>query len=117
MNDITRMLNKILEESSQKLDEADAFGIMNTPTVFSQSDVKVESGKDEKKEELKEDEDIRLSFNEFKTLQLAYIAERMINESIEPTENLEKTGLLVEGKLTGKALEYLKKYMPTIFSS
>lgn len=114
MNDITKMLNKILEENSVKLDEADAFGIMNPSVTFSQSDVKVDS---EKEEELKEDEDIRLSFNEFKTLQLAYIAERMINESIEPTENLEKSGLLVEGKLTGKAFEYLKKYMPTIFSS
>ncbi len=117
MNDITRMLNKILEEKSQKLDEADAFGIMNPTTVFSQTDVKVDSEKEEKKEELNEVEDIRLSFNEFKTLQLAYIAERMLSESIEPTEALEKHGLLVEGKLTGKALDYLKKYFPTLFSS
>lgn len=116
MNDISRMLNKILEDKSVKLDEADAFGIMNPSTTFSQTDVKVDSDKEEKKE-LNEDEDIRLTFNEFKTLQLAYIAERMINESIEPTENLEKAGLLVEGKLTGKALEFLKKYFPTVFSS
>lgn len=117
MNDITRMLNKILEEKSQKLDEADAFGIMNPTTVFSQTDVKVDSEKEEKKDEEDLVENIRLTPGEFKTLQLAYIAERMITESIEPTEALEKNGLLVEGKLTGKALEYLKKYMCTIFSS
>ena len=117
MNDITRMLNKILEEKSQKLDEADAFGIMNPTTVFSQTDVKVDLEKEEKKDEEDLVENIRLTPGEFKTLQLAYIAERMINESIEPTENLEKYGLLVEGKLTPKSKKWIDLYFPTLFAS
>jgi len=41
----------------------------------------------------------------------------LVNETIEQNEELEKHGLLVEGKMTPKGKEFLNKYFPTIFAS
>jgi hypothetical protein len=41
----------------------------------------------------------------------------MISESVEEDEDLEKHGLLTEGKLTEKGKEWIKKFLPTIYAS
>lgn len=68
------------------------------------------------KKEIKESE-LSLSPKSFRTLYNCFIAESMINETVEIDETLEKNGLISEGKLTSKGKDYLKLYLPTIFSS
>lgn len=68
---------------------------------------------------LKEEEvvDIKLSAKSLRSLVVASIAETMVNESIDEDEDLSTHGLLVEGKLTLRGRELLKKYLPTLFAS
>lgn len=68
---------------------------------------------------LKEEEviDIKLSAKSLRSLVVASIAETMVNESIDEDEDLTTHGLLVEGKLTLRGRELLKKYLPTLFAS
>lgn len=68
------------------------------------------------KKEIKESE-LSLSPKSFRTLYNCFIAESMINETVEIDETLEKNGLISEGKLTSKGKDYLKLYLPTIFAS
>lgn len=68
------------------------------------------------KKEIKESE-LSLSPKSFRTLYNCFIAESMINETVEIDETLEKNGLITEGKLTPAGKNYLKMYLPTIFSS
>jgi len=68
------------------------------------------------KKEIKESE-LSLSPKSFRTLYNCFIAESMINETVEIDETLEKNGLITEGKLTSKGKDYLKLYLPTIFAS
>ncbi len=68
------------------------------------------------KKEIKESE-LSLSPKSFRTLYNCFIAESMINETVEIDETLEKNGLISEGKLTPAGKNYLKMYLPTIFAS
>lgn len=61
--------------------------------------------------------DIKLSARQIRSLVVASIAESMVNESIDEDEELEQLGLLVEGKLTPKSKEWIKKFLPTIYAS
>lgn len=70
------------------------------------------------KSELKEsEEDVKLSPQEFRTLYNCYIAEQMINESMDNMTELEEAGLLTEGKMNEKGKALLKKFLPTLFAS
>ena len=72
----------------------------------------------QKKSELKEsEEDVKLSPQEFRTLYNCYIAEQMINESMDNMTELEEAGLLTEGKMNEKGKKLLKMYLPTLFAS
>lgn len=62
-------------------------------------------------------EDIKLSSKGFRTLMSAYVAEKMVNESIEELEELASLGLMEEKKLTEKGKAELSKYLPTLFAS
>ncbi len=70
-----------------------------------------------KKEMNENEESITLSPKSFRTLYNCYIAECMINESVDIDNTLEENGLITEGKITPKGKEWLKKYLPTIFAS
>ena len=70
----------------------------------------------EEESEIKESE-LSLSPKSFRTLYNCFIAESMINETVEIDETLEKNGLITEGKLTPAGKNYLKMYLPTIFAS
>jgi hypothetical protein len=78
-----------------------------------------ECSKSEYETTLKEEEvlDIKLSAKSLRSLVVASIAETMVNESIDEDEDLLTHGLLVEGKLTLRGRELLKKYLPTLFAS
>jgi hypothetical protein len=69
------------------------------------------------KKEIKENSELSLSPKSFRTLYNCFIAESMINETVEIDETLEKNGLITEGKLTPAGKNYLKMYLPTIFAS
>lgn len=72
----------------------------------------------QKNSELKEsEEDVKLSPQEFRTLYNCYIAEQMINESMDNMTELEEAGLLTEGKMNEKGKKLLKMYLPTLFAS
>jgi len=78
--------------------------------------------KDETKEEEVEvetlSEDVKLSGDAIKNLSLMAIAEKLINESVDETnEELIEVGFLAEGKLTLTAKQWLAKYLPTVFAS
>lgn len=70
-----------------------------------------------KKTKVNETEDVALSPKSFRTLYNCYIAEQMVNETVDIDEALGTHGLIVEGKITPKGKEALKKFLPTIFSS
>lgn len=70
----------------------------------------------EEESEIKESE-LSLSPKSFRTLYNCFIAESMINETVEIDETLEKNGLITEGKVTIKGREALKKFLPTLFAS
>lgn len=61
--------------------------------------------------------DIKLSAKSLRSLAVASLAESLVNETINEDEDLSSHGLLVEGKLTGKGRELLKKFLPTLFAS
>jgi hypothetical protein len=63
------------------------------------------------------EEEVKLSAKAFRTLMNAYIAEKMMNESVDDIEELETLGLMEEKKLTSKGKQELYKYLPTIFAS
>lgn len=63
------------------------------------------------------EEEIVLTPKSFRTLYNCFIAEQMVNESVEIDESLGSHGLIVEGKLTSKGRGQLKLYLPTLFSS
>lgn len=63
------------------------------------------------------EEEIVLTPKSFRTLYNCFIAEQMVNESVDIDETLGNHGLIVEGKITPKGVSELKKYLPTIFSS
>lgn len=115
---LSKKIQELLDK--KKLNESDAFGIVTPQSVFVQTDVPVsketEVEPETKKVEIVE-EDIKLSPKSYRTLHLAHLAEMLVNETIEQNEELEKHGLLVEGKMTDKAREWYKKYFQTIFSS
>ena len=70
-----------------------------------------------KKTKVNEESDITLSPKSFRTLYNCFIAEQMVNESVEIDESLGNHGLITEGKITEKGRLELKKYLPTLFSS
>jgi hypothetical protein len=70
-----------------------------------------------KKTKVNETEDVALSPKSFRTLYNCFIAEQMVNESVEIDEALGTHGLIVEGKITAKGRDQLKKYLPTLFAS
>jgi len=78
-----------------------------------------ECSKSEYETTLKEEElnDIKLSAKSLRSLVVASLAESLVNESIDEDEDLTTHGLLVEGKMTPKAREYLRKFLPSIFAS
>lgn len=115
---LSKKIQELLDK--KKLNESDAFGIVTPQSVFVQTDVPV-SKETEVEPEAKKvetiEEDIKLSPKSYRTLHLAHLAEMLVNETIEQNEELEKHGLLVEGKMTPKGKEFLNKYFPTIFAS
>ncbi len=78
-----------------------------------------ESCSSKKETALTEEEviEIKLSASQLRSLAVASLAESLVNETINEDEGLETYGLLVEGKLTGKGREILKKFLPTLFAS
>ena len=66
---------------------------------------------------INEDEEIKLSPKSIRTLFVAHIAEQLVNESIDEDEDLSKYGLMLEGKLTVKGKDWIKKFLPTIYAS
>lgn len=115
---LSKKIQDLLEK--KRLEESDTFGIMGQPPVFMQTDVPVAKEAEpeaEKKAEVIVEEEIKLSPKSYRTLHLAHLAEMLVNETIEQNEELEKHGLLVEGKMTPKAKEFYKKYFQTIFAS
>jgi hypothetical protein len=63
------------------------------------------------------EEEIVLSPKSFRTLYNCFIAEQMVNESVEIDESLGNHGLITEGKITDKGRNQLKLYLPTLFAS
>lgn len=63
------------------------------------------------------EEEIVLTPKSFRTLYNCFIAEQMVNESVEIDESLGSHGLIVEGKITPKGRKILKDYIPTILAS
>ena len=63
------------------------------------------------------EEEIVLTPKSFRTLYNCFIAEQMVNESVEIDESLGNHGLIVEGKITPKGRQVLKYYVPTILAS
>lgn len=115
---LSKKIQELLEK--KRLEESDTFGIMTQPSVFVQTDVPVAKEAEpeaEKKAEVIVEEDIKLSPKAYRTLQLAHLAEKLMNEAIEQNEELEKHGLLVEAKMTDKGREFYKKYFSTLFAS
>lgn len=70
-----------------------------------------------KKTKVNEESDITLSPKSFRTLYNCFIAEQMVNESVDIDEALGTHGLIVEGKITPKGRQVLKYYVPTILAS
>lgn len=70
-----------------------------------------------KKTKVNETEDVALSPKSFRTLYNCFIAEQMVSETVEIDEALGTHGLIVEGKITAKGRDQLKKYLPTLFAS
>lgn len=65
-----------------------------------------------------EEQDIRLSARQIRTLMVASIAESMVNESVDDDSELVSLGLLTEAiKLTPKGKEWITKFFPTLFAS
>lgn len=62
------------------------------------------------------DEDIKLSAKAFRSLMVAHVAEKMMNESIDSDE-LETLGLMEAKKLTPKGKNYINLYLPTLYAS
>lgn len=89
----------------------DTFGV----TSFGPATTETET--EEKEEVIQEEAEMALSPRSFRTLYLAQLAESMINEEVEQTNQLEELGLMTEGKITVKGKEALKKYLPTLFAS
>lgn len=67
--------------------------------------------------EVVNEEEIVLSPKSFRTLYNCFIAEQMVNESVDIDESLGSHGLIVEGKITPKGRKILKDYIPTILAS
>lgn len=64
------------------------------------------------------DEDIKLSAAALRSLVVAHIAERMVNESIDTEhEDLVKYGLMEDKKITKKGAKYISQFLPTIYAS
>ena len=67
--------------------------------------------------QIDETEEIKLSGKSIRTLQIAAIAEQLVNEDVEADDDLSKLGLMLEGKLTLKGKDWAKKYLPTLYAS
>jgi len=89
----------------------DTFGISSFGPAATETET------EEKEEVIQEEAEMALSPRSFRTLYLAQLAESMINEEVEQTNQLEELGLMTEGKITVKGKEALKKYLPTLFAS
>lgn len=106
---------------SALLTESESFGVVTLSPTFTQTDnphkepVAVNAEKPEQKDVVQEE--IKLSPKAGRRLLVTHIAEQMISESVEEDEDLEKHGLLTEGKLTEKGKEWIKKFLPTIYAS
>jgi hypothetical protein len=91
----------------------DTFGISS----FGPAATETETEEEKETEVISEEAEMALSPRSFRTLYLAQLAESMINEEVEQTNQLEELGLMTEGKITVKGKDALKKYLPTIFAS
>jgi hypothetical protein len=89
----------------------DTFGVTSFGPTTTEPEEK------ETEEVIEEESEMALSPRSFRTLYLAQLAESMINEEVEQTNQLEELGLMTEGKITVKGKEALKKYLPTLFAS
>lgn len=101
-----------VEEIKKSLIEKDGFD----PAIV----VKVEGEKIEddcQKDTVNEFDNIKLSPKQYKTLFTHHIAESMLKEELEKDEELEKYGLIKEGKMTDSGKDWIKKWLPTVFSS
>lgn len=66
---------------------------------------------------LNEEDDVKLSSKSIRTLFVAHIAEQLVNEEVDSDDDLSTYGLMLEGKLTVKGKDWIKKFLPTIFAS
>lgn len=66
---------------------------------------------------INEEEDIKLSAKSIRTLFVAHIAEQLVNEEVDSDDDLSGYGLMLEGKLTVKGKDWIKKFLPTIYAS
>lgn len=107
---LSEKIKLVLEEGAGDL----AFGVHSVGAPVETKEVEVET--ETEVETLSED--VKLSGEAIKTLTLMAIAEKLINESVDETnEELIALGFLTEGKLTPKSKEWIKKWLPTVFSS
>lgn len=107
---LSEKIKLVLEEGAGDL----AFGVHSVGAPVETKEVEVET--ETEVETLSED--VKLSGDAIKNLSLMAIAEKLINESVDETnEELIEVGFLAEGKLTLTAKQWLEKYLPTIFAS
>lgn len=110
MNNISDLLKELLSESP-----LDSAGIMSVGTAIdSGTEVKTDFSNVGK---LDEEEEIKLSAKSIRTLAVAHIAEQLVNETVDEDQDLSKFGLMLEGKLTVKGKDWIKKFLPTIYAS
>lgn len=112
-------MSKTIKETLAELMEGhfDSMGVMPlAPVVDSGSDVKSPIS-DETNLINEEDENIKLSAKSIRTLFVAHIAEQLMSEDVDPDEDLSSFGLMLEGKLTVKGKDWIKKFLPTLYAS
>lgn len=108
MNTIQNMLKDLLNESP-----FDSAGIASIGGALSTADT---AGSAENV--INDEEDIKLSAKSIRTLFVAHIAEQLVNEEVDGEDNdLGKFGLMLEGKLTVKGKDWIKKFLPTLYAS
>lgn len=107
MNTIQNMLKDLLNESP--FDSAGIASIGGAPSTSEATGAE---------NVINDEEDIKLSAKSIRTLFVAHIAEQLVNEEVDGEDtDLGKFGLMLEGKLTVKGKDWIKKFLPTLYAS
>lgn len=107
-NDMSKIITELMNEGDL------ASGIMS---IGGQATVEEPTVTLPTETNLEENEEIKLSPKSIRTLFVSHIAEQLVNEEVNEDEDLNKYGLMCEGKLTLKGKEWIKKFLPTIYAS